>query len=253
MAAIGTIPNNISLLKALDRIGETIMIADSSYTIRWMNSEACRLLSEIVPYYGLSDCNEVIGMNMDAFHRHPERQNRVMAQLTELHRARITIKEAFVTDIVITPIKNDEDGIEGYVVMLMDVTTQADEQKKNERLIKELSIPILHIWHKTIALPLIGEFNKDRSDQLIATVLTECANKNIEYVLVDLSGITEFENQVRYQIQMMSNSLKLIGTSCILVGISPKLAMSIVQLESGTRTFSTAYAGLQHIIEQQGK
>lgn len=253
MAAIGTIPNNISLLRALDHIGETIMIADSSYTIRWINSEACRLLAEIAPLFGLDGCDEIIGMNMDAFHRNPERQNRIMDGLTETHRARINIKNEFVTDIVITPIKNDEGEVEGYVVMLMDVTTQADEQKKNERLIQELSIPILHIWHRTIALPLVGELDKDRSDQLIATVLTECTDENIEYVLVDLSGITEFDNQIRYQIQMMSDSLKLIGTSCILVGISPKLAMSIVQLESGTRTFSSAYAGLQHIMELQEK
>jgi len=253
MAAIGIIPDNISLLTALDNIGETIMIADNAYTIRWMNSEACRLLTEVAPLYGFENCEEMIGMSMDAFHSHPERQREMMDKLTKTHRARINIQNEFVTDIVVTPVKDDDDRISGYIVMLMDVTTQAEEQKRNERLIKELSIPILHIWDKTIALPLIGEFDKYRSDELIAAVLMECAEKRIEYVLVDLSGITEFESQIRYQIQMMTDSLKLIGTDCILVGISPKLAMSIVALESRTRTFSTAYAGLKHIIEQQRK
>lgn len=251
MTAIGTIPNNISLLGALDHIGETIMIADNSYTIRWMNTEACRLLSEVAPLYGIADCEEIIGMSMDRFHKFPERQKRTMSELTGVHRARINILNKFVTDIVVTPIKNEEDSIDGYIVMLMDVTTQAEEQQRAEKLIKELSIPILHIWDKTIALPLIGEFDKTRSDQLIATVLTECAEKRIEYVLVDLSGITEFENQIRYQIQMMADSLSLIGTSCILVGISPKLAMSIVQLESNIPTFSSAYSGLHYIMEKQ--
>lgn len=251
MAAIGKIPDNISLLTALDQIGETIMIADNTYTIRWMNSEACRLLTEVAPLYGLDSCEEIIGMNMDAFHAYPAHQTKMMDQLKEAHRARITIQNEFVTDIVITPIKGSEEEIAGYIVMLMDVTTQAEEQKRTERLIKELSIPILHIWDKTIALPLIGEFDKYRSDELIAAVLMECADKNIEYVLIDLSGITEFESQIRYQIQMMTDSLKLIGANCILVGINPKLAMSIVSLESSTRTFSSAYAGLKHIIELQ--
>lgn len=253
MAAIGTIPTNISLLSALDHIGETIIIADTSYNIKWMNSEACRLLTEVAPLYGITDCAEMIGMNMDLFHRMPEHQRKVMGDLKDVHRARINIRNEFVTDIVVTPIKNDEDIIEGYIVMLMDVTTQAEEQQRAEKLIKELSIPILHIWDKTIALPLIGEFDKSRSDQLIATVLTECADKGIEYVLVDLSGITEFENQVRYQIQMMADSLSLIGTSCILVGISPQLAMSIVQLESSIPTFSSAYSGLHYIMEKQNQ
>jgi rsbT co-antagonist protein RsbR len=253
MAAIGTIPDNISLLTALDHIGETIMIADNNYTIRWMNTEACKLLTEVAPLYGLQNCEEMIGMSMDAFHSYPERQTEMMDRLTETHRTRINIQNEFVTDIVITPVKDGNGAISGYIVMLMDVTTQAEEQKRNERLIKELSIPILHIWDKTIALPLIGEFDKYRSDELIAAVLMECADKRIEYVLVDLSGITEFETQIRYQIQMLTDSLKLIGTDCILVGISPKLAMSIISLESRTRTFSTAYAGLKYIIEQQRK
>ena len=53
MPAIGKIPENIILLNALDVIGETIIIADSSYTIRWMNNEACRLMGEIAPLYGM--------------------------------------------------------------------------------------------------------------------------------------------------------------------------------------------------------
>lgn len=251
MVAIGTIPPNISLLSAFDHIGETIMIADTSYNIRWMNSEACRLLTEVGPLYGIKDCEEIIGMNMDIFHKVPAHQRELMNHLKEVHRARINIRDEFITDIVITPIMDEASQIEGYIVMLMDVTTQADEKERTEKLIKELSIPMLHIWDKTIALPLIGEFDKNRSDQLVATVLTECANKNIEYVLVDLSGITEFENQVRYQIQMMADSLSLIGTACILVGISPKLAMSIVQLESNIPTFSSAYSGLHYIMEKQ--
>lgn len=250
MNAIGTIPEDISLLNALDHIGETIMIADAEYTVRWMNTAAHELLSAVVPLYGIEDCRDLIGMNMDDFHMNPGRQRKMMDNLTEGHRARISIRNAFVTDIVITPIKSDEE-ILGYIVMLMDVTTQAEEQKRNEQLIKDLSTPILNIWEKTIALPLIGEFDRRRSDELLATVLMECSEKNIEYVLLDLSGITEFENEIRYQIQMMTDSLKLIGTQCILVGISPKLAMSIVELDSGTPIFGTAHAGLRHIMDQQ--
>lgn len=251
MVAIGTVPENISLLQALDHIGETIIIADTSYTIRWMNTEAHRLLSAVAPLYGIEDCRELIGMNMDKFHQQPARQREKMEHLDEVHRARINIKNEFVTDIVVTPIKDEQQEITGYIVMLMDVTTQAEEQKRNEQLIKDLSIPILNIWHKTIALPLIGEFDRFRSDELLAKVLMECSSKNIEYVLLDLSGITEFENQIRYQIQMMTDSLKLIGTDCILVGINPKLAMSIVSLESSTPIFSTAHAGLKHIMQLQ--
>lgn len=252
MPAIGKIPENISLLNALDVIGETIIIADSSYTIRWMNSEACRLMNDIALLYGIADCEAMIGMNMDDFHGRPQHQKQIMQKLNGVHRTRITIRGQVMTDIVVTPIMNG-DKPEGYVVMLMDVTMQAEEQKRSAQLIKELSIPILNIWDKTIALPLIGDFDRNRTDQLIATVLMECSEKQIEYVLIDLSGIKEFENQVRYQIQMMTDTLSLIGATCILVGISPKLAMSIVQLDSKTPIFSSAHEGLKHIMQLQAK
>ncbi|MGH2318930.1 STAS domain-containing protein [Planococcus sp. SE5232] len=251
MPAIGKIPENIFLLNALDVIGETIIIADSSYTIRWMNTEACRLMSEVAPLYGMADCEEMIGMSMDAFHERPQHQKQIMQKLTGVHRTRITIRNQVMTDIVITPIMGNGSEAEGYIVMLMDVTMQAEEQKRSAQLIKELSIPILNIWDKTIALPLIGEFDRSRTDQLIATVLLECSEKKIEYVLIDLSGIKEFENQIRYQIQMMTDTLNLIGATCILVGISPRLAMSIVALDNKTRTFSSAHEGLKHIIQLQ--
>lgn len=253
MPAIGKIPENIFLLNALDVIGETIIIADSSQTIRWMNSEAYRLMGEIAPLYGMPDCEAMIGMNMDDFHERPHHQKQVMQKLTGVHRTRITIRDQVMTDIVITPIVGSNNESEGYIVMLMDVTMQAEEQKRSAQLIKELSIPILNIWDKTIALPLIGNFDRSRTDHLIATVLMECSEKKIEYVLIDLSGIKEFESQVRYQIQMMTDTLNLIGAACILVGISPKLAMSIVQLDNKTPIFSTAHEGLKYIIQLQAK
>lgn len=74
MAEIGTVPVpiTIALLSAFDHIGETFMIADTSYNITWMNSEACRLLTEVSPLYGINNREEIIGMNMDYFHKVPE-------------------------------------------------------------------------------------------------------------------------------------------------------------------------------------
>lgn len=251
MNAIGKIPDQISLLEALDSIGETILIADTDYTVRWINTEACRLLADIAPLFGLKDCHDFLNKNMSFFHRNPEQQQRIMENLKTVHRARISIKDQFVADIVITPIRNDGEKIAGFIVMLMDVTTQAEEQVRKEELIKELSTPILNIWHSTIALPLIGEFDQERSDQLIATVLTDCVENRNEYVLIDLSGLKRFESEAYHQIQKLLDGLRLIGSTGILTGINPKLALSMAPLESKVKTFSSSRAGLEYIMELQ--
>ena len=251
MNEVGTLPSDISMLRALNSIGENIIIADKQFHIRWMNSNASELLSVIAPLFQLQGSEAFIGLSMDFFHKRPEHQQQVMASLENTKRSRITIRDRFVTDIVVTPIKNDLNEIEGYVVMLMDVTTKSEEEKKKEKLIKALSIPILHVWKNTIALPLIGDFDAERADLLISSVLLECSAHRIEYVLISLNGLSDFDQEVQYYIQKLYDCLKLIGAKCILVGISPTLALSMGALERDIPTFRSTYAGLEAVMEQQ--
>lgn len=251
MHDVGTIPNDISVLNAVNSIGENIIIADKQFHIKWMNCHASDLLTVVAPLYDLESSEDFIGKNMDFFHQRPEHQQRVMGNLNGTHRTRITIKNRFVTEIVVTPINNEKNEIEGFIVMLMDVTTKAEEEKKKEKLIKALSIPILHVWKNTIALPLIGEFDTERADLLISSVLIECSSNRIEYVLIDLSGISDTDQEVRLHIQKLYDCLKLIGAKCILVGIQPKLAVSMGALERDIPTFRSTYAGLETIIRVQ--
>ncbi|WP_100406962.1 STAS domain-containing protein [Bacillus solitudinis] len=248
------IPINISGTDALNSIGENIIISDRDYNITWMNSKATKSLSAIAPLYGLKNADDLIGLKMDFFHKKPNYQRRVMAELEDGHRARINIQGKFDADIVVTPIKGNEnpEQIEGYMVMLMDVTTQAEEEKKKEKLIQDLSVPILKIWDKTIALTLVGELDLQRGETVIATVLEECVTKGIEYVVISLIGINSFDDSVRQNLQKLYDSLKLIGVECIIVGIKPKLAMNIREL-SNILTFSDANAALKYIIGLQYK
>jgi len=253
MSEVGAIPNEISILTALNSIGENIIIADKQFHVRWMNRNASNLLTEVAPLFMKSSSQDFIGKSMDFFHKQAAHQQRIMKSLESTYRSRITIRDRFVADIVVTPIKKDMNEIEGYVVMLMDVTTKAEEEREKEKLIKALSIPILHVWKNTIALPLIGEFDSERADFLISTVLMECSASRIENVLIDLSGLRDLDYEVRFHIQKLYDCLNLIGAKCILVGIKPELAISMGSFEREITTYRSTYAGLEAIIEMQTK
>jgi len=237
----------------MDSIGENIIIADPQYNVTWMNSSAAQLLSNVAPLYGFNHVEELIGVNMGTFHRDPAYQEKVMENMREKHRARITIRDVFVADIVITPILCEMDNIQGYVVMLMDVTTKAEEDLKREKLINELSIPTITIWKQTIALPLKGLFDKERADRVLITVLEECVADNIRNVLIDLSGLSDFGDETKQEIQKLYDCLRLVGSTCILVGITPQFAKAMAEdhLNTDMLTFQTAYAGLQYIMSQE--
>lgn len=247
MTSIGELPENISLLHAIDSIGENIIVADIDYNIAWMNSRA--LFSKVIPLFNISDVKDLLGMNMGRFHRNPAYQERIMDELTEVHRAHINIRDSLVADIVITPIKNEIGKIEGYIVMLLDVTTKAEDEKKRDKLIKGLSVPIMHIWDKTIALPLIGDFTQERGEDLISSVLNECASTNIEYALINLRGLNKFNSGVQSSINALNDCLQLMGTECILVGITPKLAMTFGETNKHMRIFSSSHEALKYIIK----
>ncbi|KMY54984.1 RsbR, positive regulator of sigma-B [Bacillus sp. FJAT-27231] len=251
MNAIGQLPSNVSLLHALDSLGENIIIADKDYTICWMNSEAASLLSAIAPLYNLSNVKDMIGQKMDMFHSQPEFQRKIMKEITKSHRARITIRDRYVADIVITAIQDDNHNVTGYIVILMDVTTKAEEEAKNEKLIQALSVPILKVWKKTIALPLIGEMDAVRADRILTSILKECVTHDIQFSLIDLSGLYSFDEGIRVHLQQLNDCLNLIGTKCIIVGITPELAMSIGELNTNIPTFNTAHAGLEYVLKHQ--
>ncbi|WP_409253921.1 STAS domain-containing protein [Bacillus sp. SCS-153A] len=250
MQPVGKLPDKLSLLNALNSIGENIIIADLEYNVTWMNSFAAKLMTDLAPLFGLESAKDMIGLNMGFFHRSPAYQLKIMKELTEVHKARITIKEKFAADIVITPIKNQMKKIDGYVVMLMDVTTKAKEDQEKERLIKSLSVPIIKVWERTIALPLIGHFDNDRAERMIASVLHECAAGKIEYVVVDLSGIYEFDMNIKFYIQKLCDCLTLIGAQCVIAGITPEFAKAAGELSGKTPIFSNAHAGLKYVIDK---
>lgn len=251
MSALGYIPEQLSAIHVLDSVGDNILIADTTYNIQWMNANAANLLTVIAPLYGLTSVDDIIGMNMDQFHASPKRQQAVMKSLQDSHRTRITIKDRIVTDIVVTPMKNEHGHINGYIVMLTDVTTKAEEEAEKEKLIHALSVPIIHIWEKTISLPLIGEFDTERADRMIISVLEECTQHRIQYVLLDLSGLFIADDAIHHHIQKLTDCLRLIGAECIMTGIKPKLAQAVGRLEHHIQTFQTAYAGLQYIIQNK--
>ncbi len=96
MQDVGRIPNDISVLTALNSIGENILIADMQFHIRWMNCNASDLLTLIAPLYQLESSQDFIGKSMDYFHQRPERQQGIMQSIKSTHRTRITIKDRFV-------------------------------------------------------------------------------------------------------------------------------------------------------------
>ncbi|MGR9047313.1 STAS domain-containing protein [Halobacillus faecis] len=241
--------SDLTMTDALNSIGESILLADLNYDLVWMNDEAKNLFTEIAPLLGYKSADELIGENMDKLHANPLERRDLKGRLDKKYQVRINVKNRFVADTVITPMKNTEGETSYYTIMLMDVTTKAEEEERKDHLIESLSIPILKVWDHAVAVPLIGDLDEKRVDHLISSLLKKCTEGDILYALIDLSGIHKFNDQFSRHLKQLNQSLQLVGTECLVVGITPKLALSFQYFGKGLKTFKNTYAGLRYIIQ----
>ncbi|OIK13366.1 STAS domain-containing protein [Bacillus sp. MUM 13] len=99
---------------------------------------------------------------------------------------------------------------------------------KNQKVITELSSPIVPIQNGIAVLPFIGEFDLHRSEHIMDRVLPRISNLKIQCLIIDFSGLVTIDNEVAGRIFHIHKALALLGVHTIFTGIRPDLATSII-------------------------
>ncbi|WP_163100884.1 STAS domain-containing protein [Peribacillus alkalitolerans] len=246
--SIGNLPNNLLLENVLEVIDESILVADLEFRLVWMNSTAIQTLGPLMKLFGIKDGENILGKHMDFFHKNPHHQHRIMESLSHSHRTRISIKDQYYAETVITPIFDPQKIKQGYLMMLVDVTEKAQEEKEREKMIDLLSTPIMKLWDYVLAAPIVGILNDDRAERLTHTVLQNCVKERAEFFLLDVSSLNEIDTNTGHYINKICQTLRLIGTKCYIVGVSPQLAQSISNHHYQWKTFSHVQNALIEVL-----
>lgn len=120
------------------------------------------------------------------------------------------------------------------------------ERQREEMM--ELSTPVVELWDKLLALPLIGTLDSARAQEVMESLLQAIVERQAEVVIVDITGVQTVDTQVAQHLLRTAAAVRLMGVDCIISGISPKIAQTMVQLgvdvgEVSTRsTIRTAIA-----------
>jgi rsbT co-antagonist protein RsbR len=124
-------------------------------------------------------------------------------------------------------------------------------------LIKEISSPIIPVLEDIVVVPLLGTYDEARAEELLVKTLQNLPTHKAKYLVLDLTGLnTKFTHHAASLIDKLGATASLIGTSTILVGISPQ--MSIVIAESGINLskfncFQTLQHGIHYALAQNGR
>ncbi len=101
---------------------------------------------------------------------------------------------------------------------------------EKNRLVLEMSSPIAQLWDGISLLPLVGYIDSNRAQAIMDSVL-----RNIEQVqplvfIVDISGVAAIDTAIANHIIKITKATRLMGCVCMLSGISPAVAQTIVEL-----------------------
>jgi rsbT co-antagonist protein RsbR len=110
---------------------------------------------------------------------------------------------------------------------------EAEKTQLIERLrvaVDELSTPVLEVWDDVLALPVVGVVDTQRSAQMVERLLAEVVAKRCKHVIVDLTGVEVIDTSTADRFIKMARAVELLGANCIVTGIQPAVAQTLVEL-----------------------
>lgn len=134
---------------------------------------------------------------------------------------------------------------------LSELSAAYAEKTRLLDLIRHASTPIAPVHDGILVVPLVGMFDNQRAQLLTEKLLAGITEARAQVVILDVSGVPVFDAEAAHHIVRTSSAVRLLGAQLILVGLSPTIAQTIIELGvdlSGLTTLSTLQAGLARAL-----
>ena len=94
----------------------------------------------------------------------------------------------------------------------------------------ELSTPVVNLWDGILALPLIGTLDSNRTQIVMEILLQRIVESNSTVAIIDITGVPTVDTLVAQHLMKTVSAAQLMGVDCIISGIRPQIAQTIVHL-----------------------
>jgi len=115
-------------------------------------------------------------------------------------------------------------------------TTEAYQQSRNDVIgrqqaeLLELSTPVVQLWDGILALPLVGTLDSSRTQVVMESLLQRIVDTGSEIAIIDITGVPTVDTLVAQHLMKTIAATRLMGADCIISGIRPQIAQTIVHL-----------------------
>jgi rsbT co-antagonist protein RsbR len=119
----------------------------------------------------------------------------------------------------------------------LGLLTVSTFQRAREELINrqqeemlELSTPVVKLWEGILALPMIGTLDSQRTQVVMESLLQKIVETGSDMAIIDITGVPTVDTLVAQHLLKTVTALRLMGAECIISGIRPQIAQTIVHL-----------------------
>jgi rsbT co-antagonist protein RsbR len=120
----------------------------------------------------------------------------------------------------------------------------------------ELSTPVIRLWEGIIAVPLVGALDSARTQLVMEKLLETLVATGADHAVLDITGVSTVDTEVAQHLLKTVSAARLLGAECIICGIRPQVAQTIVSLgiEFGDiATKATLADALAHALTRSGQ
>ena len=102
--------------------------------------------------------------------------------------------------------------------------------REQQESMLELSTPVVELWDGILAIPLIGSLDSNRTQVVMESLLEKIVQTESDIAIIDITGVPTVDTMVAQHLLKTVTAARLMGAQCIISGIRPQIAATIVHL-----------------------
>jgi len=121
------------------------------------------------------------------------------------------------------------DRLSQFTLATYQKTREAVIARQQQELL-ELSTPVVKLWEGVLAVPMIGTLDSNRTQLVMESLLQRIVDTGSELAIIDITGVPTVDTLVAQHLLKTVTAIRLMGADCIISGIRPQIAQTIVHL-----------------------
>jgi rsbT co-antagonist protein RsbR len=110
---------------------------------------------------------------------------------------------------------------------------------RQEEAIRAMSTPIIQIWDGVLTLPVVGSLDSTRASSMMEQLLAEIVRSRSRFAILDLTGVDVVDTATADHLLKIMRAVELLGARCVVTGIRPGVAQTMVSLGVDLASIST--------------